>query len=110
MNNKKSMTNKNGDPRFLERDTLERELVRRDKQALITDCLKIFDTNTMLFHQIEAHKERLTQLEAENRTLSVEVERLVARTLWVILNERIKFRIDKIRNRRKSFNSPTIWK
>ncbi len=102
------MTDLKKDPRYLERDELERELVRRDKQSLISDCLKIFDTNTMLFEQIETEKGRSADLEAEKRALSVEVERLAARTLWAILNERIERRIAKIRNRRKSFNSPVI--
>jgi hypothetical protein len=94
------------DPRFLERDELERELVRRDKQSLISDCLKIFDTNTMLFEQVEQLKGERNDARAETQALKTEVERLKARTLWSILNERIQWRIEKIRSRRKSFNAP----
>jgi len=96
------------DPRFLERDELERELVRRDKQSLIGDALKIFDTNTMLFDQLETSKVAIKSLEGEKRSLNVEVDRLRSRTLWAVLNERVALRIEKIRARRKSHNSPVV--
>lgn len=99
----------NGTPdnRFLERDTLERELVRRDKQALIGDCLKIFDTNTILFEQIETAKAQLKDWENHFNVATREIDRLKARTLWAILNERIAWRIEKIRKRRTETNYPT---
>ena len=93
-------TEEKKDPRFLKRDELERELVGRDKQALISDCLKIFDTNTMLFEQIQESKIIEKQLKAAIDLLTAEVKRLNARTLWEILNERIQGRIENIRSRR----------
>jgi len=95
------------DPRFLERDELERELVLRDRQALITDCLKIFDTNTMMFEQIESLKGDNKLLNDLLKGLGKEIDRLKARTLWSILNERIAWRIEKIRKRRTETNYPT---
>lgn len=93
-------TEEKKDPRFLKRDELEHELVGRDKQALISDCLKIFDTNTMLFEQIQESKIIEKQLKAAIDLLTAEVKRLNARTLWEILNERIQGRIENIRSRR----------
>jgi hypothetical protein len=92
---KKATFKGKGDPRYLSRDELERELVGRDKQALISDCLKIFDMNTMLFEQLEVSKQTGTML-------SVEVARLNSRTLWAILNERIAIRIEQRRKKRGS--------
>jgi len=95
------------DNRFLERDELELELVRKDKQALINDCLKIFDTNTMLFEQVEAAKGNNDILDKMIRKLGTEIDRLKARTLWSILNERIQWRITKMRKRRTETNYST---
>ncbi|GAH07839.1 unnamed protein product [marine sediment metagenome] len=95
------------DNRYLERDELERELVRKDKQALISDALKIFDTNTMLFEQVEAAKGNNKILDKMLRDLGKEIDRLKARTLWSILNERIQWRINKMRKRRTETNYST---
>lgn len=95
------------DPRFLERDELERELVVKNKQALISDCLKIFDTNTMIFEQIETAKGNTKVLDDLIRKLGKEIDRLKARTLWAILNERIAWRIEKMKKRRTETNYPT---
>lgn len=100
------MTEEKKDPRFLKRDELERELVMRDKQALITDCLKIFDTNTMLFEQIEAAKLHLIILKGENKKLESEADRLRQRKWWQFIFDRLAWKIEKMRERRKSFNYP----
>lgn len=94
------------DPRFLKRDDLERELVMRDKQALIGDCLKIFDTNTMLFEQVETEKGRTVTLKDEVLKLVTEIDRLTDRSVVSVIFAMIGNRIDRIRNRRKSFNYP----
>ena len=95
------------DPRFLERDELELELVRQDKQKLITNCLKIFDTNTMLFEQIETAKGNNEELKKMAVELGKEIDRLRGRTLWEILNERISLKIEYMRKRRTEVNYPT---
>jgi len=104
---KRVKTNGQPDNRFLERGDLERELVVKDKQTLITDCLKIFDTNTMLFEQLQALKEAGKEAAKAAEAFGVEIERLKARTFWAIINERIQWRIDKIRQRRTQTNYPT---
>jgi hypothetical protein len=109
MNKLKRVKPINGKPdnRFLERDDLERELVRQDKQTLITDCLKIFDTNTMLFEQVEALKASLDHSVKNTFDREDEINRLKARTLWQVLNERIAWRIEKMKKRRGQTNYPT---
>ena len=100
------MTKEKKDPRFLERDELERELVLRDKQALITDCLKIFDTNTMLFEQVEAAKSELKLLKVENVDQRNRIDELRQRQWWQLINDRLAWKIEKIRSRKASFNYP----
>ena len=109
MNRLKKVKPTNGTPdnRFLQRDDLERELVRHDKQALITDCLKIFDTNTIMFEQIETLKAQMEAVEIHRAELKIECNRLAARTLWQVLNERIAWRIEKMKSRRGQTNYPT---
>jgi len=53
----------------LSRDDLERHLVTKDKQAVITDCLKIFDTNTFLYEGRLINEKRITELSKENHDL-----------------------------------------
>ena len=86
----------------LSREELERDLVRRDKQALISDALKLFDSNKVLQGIIEGQVEKIRILEAEKTTLSVEVERLDSRRWVQVLNEHIKSKIERIRGRRKA--------
>lgn len=92
----------NGKPdnRFLDREVLERELVCRDKQALISDCLKIFDTNTLLFEQVRELTAQGLEDKARINGFKKEIERLNARSLWAILNERIQWRIDRMKAKR----------
>ena len=104
---KRVKTNGQPDNRFLERHDLERELVVKDKQTLITDCLKIFDTNTIIFEQAEQLKKDVINATLEMDRLECEIERLKARSLWAILNERIAWRIDKMKKRRTETNYPT---
>lgn len=99
-------TDKKKDPRFLERDDLERELVRRNKQSLIDDCLKIFDTNTMLFEQIETQKAMTAQLEDEKGKLIIQVDMLRQRKWWQLINDRLMWQIEKMRKRRSTVNYP----
>lgn len=96
---KRVKANGTPDNRFLERDELERELVMHNRQVLIDDCLKIFDTNTILFEQVEVLKGQKKQLTLDAVDAIKERRRLEARTLWSILNERIAGRIDAIRFR-----------
>ena len=83
----------------LKRDDLERELVRQDKQKLITQCLKLFDSNSMLASIIDGQVEKIRILEAEKTTLRVENDRLDARRWVAVLNESIRKRVVRIRNR-----------
>jgi regulator of replication initiation timing len=86
-----------GQPVF-ERDDLERELVRHDKQALITDCLKIFDTNTMIFEQVETLKAQVKDLEARLDIKRARIYLLEKRTVWQVVNTRLQKRIEKMKS------------
>jgi hypothetical protein len=102
MNRLKKVKPTNGTPdnRFLKRDDLERELVRHDKQALITDCLKIFDTNTIMFEQIETLKAQVKDLEARLDIKRARIYLLEKRTVWQVINTRLQKRIEKMKSRR----------
>lgn len=100
------MTDEKKDPRFLKRDELERELVMQDKQSLITNCLKIFDTNTMLFEQVEHSKVVIKQAVVTAKILNEEINQLRQRKWWQLINDRLAWKIEKKRERRKSFNYP----
>ena len=82
-----------------ERYELEKSLVKRDRQALISDCMKCYDTIESLTIQIDSYKERLKVVEEEGKINADEVFRLRTRTIWQVLNERIEGRIDAIRFR-----------
>jgi hypothetical protein len=84
---------------MLNRDELERELVVYDKQKLITQCLKLFDSNKSLSHIIEGQVEKIRILEAEKQTDTVEIDRLNSRRWVTVLNESIRKRTVRIRNR-----------
>jgi hypothetical protein len=84
----------------LNRDELEREIVRYDKQKLITECLKIFDVNVKLAEELATHKR--VGIAAIEKAVDArkETDRLAARTIWQIINERLEYRIKKIRTKR----------
>ena len=90
----------------LNRDELEREIVNYDKQKLITQCLKLFDSNVGLARELGIIRQSHTGLKAEAKELKTENHRLHLRTLWQVLNERIALRTEKIRKRNASFNHP----
>lgn len=90
----------------LNRDELEREIVNYDKQKLITECLKLFDSNVRLVDELQTSRDIATIWKNDITVLQLEVQRLNERTLWQVLNKRIEHRIDKIRKRKASFNYP----
>ena len=79
----------------LKRDDLERDLVRYDKQKLISECLKIFDSNKMLRDIVHNRVEQIATIEQDRTSLRVEVDRLKSRSIWEILNERTRIRLNK---------------
>jgi len=106
MNKLKRPPNGRPDNRFLERDQLERELVTKDKQTLITDCLKIFDVNTLMFEQAETAKAYIKDLEDQLNQANKRILFLECRTVWQVINTRLEKAIEKIR-KRKEINYPT---
>jgi len=90
----------------LNRDELEREIVNYDKQKLITECLKLFDSNVGLVDRIEQLRGVNMELLKQRVAYKEEADQLRIRTLWQVLNQRIELRIEKIRKRRLSFNYP----
>jgi len=83
----------------LERDDLERELVRFDKQKLITECLKLFDSNVRLVAELDTHKRVGVSAIEKAADARNERDRLAARTIWQIARERLKYRINKFKTR-----------
>lgn len=90
----------------LNRDELEREIVNYDKQKLITECLKLFDSNVGLVDRIGELRGVNMELLKQRVEYKEKADRLELRTLWQVLNERIALRIEKIRKRRESVNYP----
>ena len=90
----------------LNREELEREIVNYDKQKLITECLKLFDSNVRLVDDLltarEGGKITMEQLTKAKGKIYL----LETRTIWQVLNERIALRTEKIRKRNASFNYP----
>ncbi len=83
------------------RDELERELVRFDKQKILTQCLKLYDTNVELVLKIEAYQTRVKEMEEMVEGL-VEKNRELKERKWIkVLNDNIQAKIDKKRNKRK---------
>ena len=81
------MTKEHDDLKDLDRDNLERELVRRDKQALISDALKLFDSNRMLQQIIDTRNKKVKDLEDQARGHRLELGDLRNRTWWQVLNQ-----------------------
>lgn len=75
---------------MLNREELERELVRFDKQKLITECLKLFDTNVALTERIEAYRIRVRDVEEANLDLVRMNRELKARTWWQMLKKKLR--------------------
>jgi hypothetical protein len=73
----------------LSRDELERELVRFDKQKLITQCLKLFDSNRELVKTIESQKDRILQMEEMVEGLVNKNRELRQITWFQLLKKRI---------------------
>jgi hypothetical protein len=73
----------------LTREELERELVMFDKQTVITQCLKLFDTNTNLVLQIEAYQNRIKEMEEMVEGLVAKNKELKQRTWFQMLRKRI---------------------
>lgn len=90
----------------LNREDLEREIVNYDKQKLITQCLKLFDSNVGLVDELEKMCLSAKNAAEDAIGLRAEKSRLERRTLWQVLNERIALRTEKIRKRNDSFNHP----
>lgn len=57
----------------MEREDLERELVTKDKQSVITDCLNLFDVNASLVAVNTEYKKRIDGLVNENKALSATI-------------------------------------
>jgi hypothetical protein len=58
----------------MDRDELERDLVKRDKQSLISDCLRLFDTNAELVTIGEHQIKKILELENKIKEFGTELE------------------------------------
>jgi hypothetical protein len=80
------------DPVNLKRDDLERELVRKDKQAVITDCLKIFDFNTIMYHTKLDNEKQILELVQDKKGLEMQIEVLEARSWFYMMLKRLRIK------------------
>lgn len=85
------------------REEIERELVRYDKQKLITECLKLFDSNKQLSFELQNSREVNTATMSSLSNAKVEIARLKARTTWQVINDRLSQRIERIRKRNAKY-------
>jgi len=69
---------------------LEKSLVSRDKQALISDCLKLFDSNQQLGVLLEESQNRVREQEEMIEGLVARNKELKARTWFRLLREKLK--------------------
>jgi len=84
----------------LERDELEREIVTYDKQKLITEVLKIWEVNVRLAGELDRSRTagiRAMEKIAEHRNRIDELERM---TLWQKINQRLEYKIERMKARR----------
>ncbi len=75
---------------MLTREDLERDLVRMDKQKLITECLKLFSTNVQLVERIEAYRVRVRIVEEANADLMTVNKALKQVTWWSLLKDKLR--------------------
>lgn len=71
----------------LNREDLERELVMYDKQKLITQCLKIFDTNVELVNSVKRLGLAADEAKEKANSLGAELDRLRKLKFWAWVNE-----------------------
>jgi hypothetical protein len=83
-----------------QRETFERELLKRDKQSIITYSLKTFDKLEMVDKERTILNDKNKGYLKQIQTQAAEINRLNSRTLWQVINERLQIRIDAIRARR----------
>jgi hypothetical protein len=84
---------------MLKRDDLERDLVGRDKQSLISDCLRLFDSNLRLKEIIDQqdHKIDIARKEAERYRQAFEKQKTKT---WVqVLNQTIEEKLKKLKRK-----------
>lgn len=90
----------------LTRFDLEKELVNYDRQKLITECLKLFDSNKGLIVELEMNTRIGLNLKGEVKDLKAEVDRLKRRKLFGVINDRLDWKIARNKKRRESVNYP----
>jgi len=88
----------------LSRSDLEKEIINYDRQKLIDQCLKIFDSNTGLVTELDMMYKVTLQLKAEVKVLKYDVELLRQRKWWQLINDRLVWQIERRRKRRESIN------
>lgn len=83
----------------MKRDDLERELVVKDRQALITEALKIYDVNTDLVLKLTKERAKRAAAEKAASGLQGQVNELTARNWIQVMVGAIRNRRDVIRAR-----------
>lgn len=84
----------------LKREELEREIVTYDKQKLITQVLKVFDSNVRLAEELERSRAvGVATMESLNKAKK-RIDELEGLTIWQKINQRLEYKINKIRTRR----------
>lgn len=77
------------------RDDIERELVVKDKQALISHCLKLYDTNLNLVKKLKEAQHTIRARESRILDLEMQVHYLKKRKAIDIILEKLRLKKGK---------------
>lgn len=87
------------------REEIERELVRMDKQTLITECLKVYDDHTRIVLEMSATRAALDATDKANRELVDEIRVLERRTWIAVLNDTIRDAVTRKKDINKHYKT-----
>ena len=77
------------------REEIERELVRYDKQKLITECLKMFDSNMGLADQVKTLRDKLGEAQIAEGTARKAEKRYDEMTVWQFINQKLSRAVER---------------
>lgn len=82
------------------RDEIERSIVSYDKQKLITEVLKVYDVNVRLADELVTARNVGIETTEKLNAAKKRINELETMTIWQKINQRLEFKISKIKARR----------
>lgn len=82
------------------RDEIERSIVSYDKQKLITEVLKVYDVNVRLADELVTARNVGIETTEKLNAAKKRINELETMTIWQKINQRLEFKITKIKTRR----------